>query len=443
MKKTCIALVGVVVSLVVLMTACKPGPGAPAGAPGKEDNIEIVYWSFNTEDADIRLAREVFAGLNLPGVTLTARSYGFEELHEKLLAVFAGGGQGAPDIAEVEISQIGRFFKQDPIGFLDQTALITNSPYYADQVLPRLAPYTYKGRIYGIDGNLPLSMLYYRHDLFAKHNVSTNLETWDDFIQAGLELKKHGIYMLQVPNGANPEEFNEDFVPQLLMQQGGGYFDQDGKVIVNNEVGVRTITLIRDLVHKHQIAIATGADIFYPPYYAPYLKGDVAAMIMPVWMLWYFIGKNMPGQAGLWRIQPLPMWEAGGCRTATAGGGAMVITRFSKHPEIAWKIVEAIRMTHAAGLISNRLLGSYPPIKSVLADPALDVPQPYLGGQSLGSYFRDYGEQARPSYNSPFFWDAHLAMASDVLYPVLVKKEDPAKALNAMAARLNKLIQQQ
>lgn len=442
MKKIIVSLAAVA-SLVVLMTSCKPGPGASAGVAAKDKDIEIVYWSFLEEGGDIRVVREVFASLKLPGVKLTVRRYGFEEIHEKLLAVFAGGGQGAPDISDMEISQIGRFYKQDPIGFLDQTDLITNSPYYADQILSRLAPYTYKGRIYGIDGNLSLSMLYYRHDLFEKHNVSTNIATWDDFIQAGLELKKHGIYMLQVPNGANPEEYNEDFVPQLLLQQGGGYFDKEGKVIVNNEIGVRTITLIRDMVHKYKIAMATGADIFYPPYYAPYLRDEVAAMIMPNWMLSFFMKKNMPTQAGKWRIMPLPMWEEGGVRTSTAGGGALIITRFSKHPDIAWKIVEAIRMTHASGLLNNKIMGGFPPIRSVIEDPAIDCPEPYLGGQSMGRYFREYGNQI-PAYSiSPFWWDAHLAMASDVLYPVLVKNEDPAKALNAMADHLNKLIEKQ
>ncbi len=441
MKKLLIALIVVIVIIVVIMVLRRPASGTSTG--GATNDIEIVYWSFLQEDGDIRVVRELFAGLNLPGVKLTVRRYGFEELHEKLLAIFAGGGQGAPDISDIEISQIGRFYKQDPIGFLDQTALITNSPYYSDQILSRLTPYTYKGRIYGIDGNLSLSMFFYRCDLFEKYNISTNINTWDDFIQAGLELKKHGIFMLQVPNGANPEEYNEDFVPQLLIQQGGGYFDKDGNVIVNNEIGVRTITLIRDFVLKHKIAMATGTDIFSPPYYAPYLQDEVATMIMPSWMLYFFMKENMPSMAGKWRIMPLPMWKEGGIRTSTAGGGALVITRFCKHPDIAWKIVEAVRMTHAGGLLSNRIVGNFPPIKSVIEDPALDYPDPYLGGQSVGRYFLEYASQIPAYYISPFWWNAHLGMASEVLYPVLVKNEDPKKALNAMAERLNKLIKRQ
>ncbi len=441
MNKIIIPLIAVVIIIVLVVALRRTGPDASAAE--STNAVEIVYWSFGEEDGDIRIMRETFAGLDLPDVKLTVRRYGFEEIHEKLLAIFAGGGRGAPDICDVEISQIGRFYKQAPIGFLDQTDLITNSPYYPDQIVSRLTPYTYNGHIYGIDANLSLSMLYYRCDLFEKYNISTNLNTWDDFIQAGLELKKHGIFMLQVPNGSNPEEYNEDFVPQLLMQHGGGYFDKDGNIIVNNAIGVRTITLISDFVLKHKIAMATGADIFSPPYYAPYLQDEVASMIMPSWMLCFFMKKNMPGMAGKWRIMPLPLWEKGGSRVATAGGSALIITRFSQHPDIAWKIVEAVRMTHAGGLLGNKIMGNFPPIKSVIEDIALDYPEPYLGGQSVGRYFREYAGQIPACYVSPFWWDAHLAMASDVLYPVLVKNEDPEKALNTMATHLQKLMDRQ
>ncbi len=299
---------------------------------GRDETNEIVWWTFGEEDGDIKAMRSAFDRLGIPGMKLKVVRYGFEELHDKLLAVFTSGGRGAPDLCDVEISQIGRFYKHDPIGFMDLTERIRNSPFYDDQIIERAAPYSYKGRLYGIDADMTLSMIYYRRDIFEQHGINPDFPTWDDFIRAGLKLKESGIYMLQIPNGANPDNYNEDFVPQLLIQQGGGYFDKDGNITVNNEIGVRTISFINDIVNKHKIAVATGADIFDAPYYAPYLKGEIAAMIMPNWMLVFFMYGNMPELAGKWGIAPLPAWTPGGRRTSTAGGGTLVITRFTKHP---------------------------------------------------------------------------------------------------------------
>jgi arabinosaccharide transport system substrate-binding protein len=416
-------------------------PSCSRQAEQAPDGTQIVYWTFGEEDGDIRVMRECFEALNLTNATLVVKQYGFEELHDKLLAVFAGGGQGAPDICDVEISQVGRFYKQEPIGFMDLTDRIRNSPYYEDQIKARLTPYTYKGRLYGIDGNLSLSMVYYRRDLFEAHGITTPLETWDDFIRAGLKLKDSGIFMLQVPNGANPENYNEDFVPQLLIQQGGGYFDEAGDVIVNNAAGIRTITLINDMVNKHGIAQATSTDIFDPPFYGPYLSGKVAAMIMPSWMLYFFMEPNMPDMSGKWGIMPLPAWEPGGRRTSTAGGGALMIPRHTKHPEIAWKLFEFKSMRKAGGMISNRIMGHFPPIKSVMQDPEIVRPEPYLGGQSMGAFFQEYADQIPAYHLSPYWWDAHLFMASEVLYPVLMEGLDPEKALNNMATRLEQAMQ--
>jgi len=410
-----------------------------------EGPIEINWWGFVAEDGDVM--KECLDILKSRGeipenVELKITAYGFEELYDKILAIFTAGGTGAPDFVEVEISQAGRFYKQDPIGFMDLTQRINNSPYYEDQIISRAAPYSYKGRIYGIDMDLSLSMIYYRKDIFDQYNIKVPIETWDDYIKAGLELKKHGIYMVEVPNGANPDNFNEDFVPQLLIQQGGGYFDKNGNVIVNNQIGVRTITFINDMVNKYGIALASASDIFDPPFYAPYNEGKVATFIMPSWMLEYFMKPNMPDLSGKWRIMPLPAWEKGGVRTSTAGGTSLMITRFTKYPDIAWKLFEFNRMAKEGGLIGHKKMGYFPPIKSLLNDPQIIKPDEYIGGQSIGEYFKTYAPSIPEYYLSPFWWDGHLLMASEVLYPVITGKISPKVGLDNMALKLKQLMEQ-
>lgn len=119
-----------------------------------------------------------------------------------------------------------------------------------------------------------------------------------------------------------------------------------------------------------------------------------------------------------------------------------MVTRFSKHLDIAWKLFEFNRMSKEGGLIGNRKMGYFPPIKSVLQDPEILRPNEYLGGQSVGEYFRTYGPSIPTYYLSPFWWDGHLLMASEVLYPVLTGKLTPQQGLDNMAKKLKQLMQQ-
>lgn len=427
--------------VVAALLAYLPGCSRKSEAPG-ETKTKLVWWGFIKENGDIvkQAAESLVAEGAIEDVEVVLKVYGYEELYDKLLAVFLAGGQGAPDLVDVEISSAGRFFKQDPVGFIDLSERFASSPYRADFLAARNTPWTFNKRLYGLSWGCELSMLYYRSDIFEIHDIEVPFETWDDYVQAGLVLKEQGIYMVQVPNGANPDNYNEDFVPQLLIQQGGGYFAEDGSVTVASEAGLRAITLIDDMVNKHGIALASASDIFDPSFYVPYKQGKVATFIMPNWMLQFFMKKNMPELSGKWRITSLPAWEQEGLRTSTAGGTALSVTRACRNPDAAWKILEKTIMTPEMGRVTYRETMLFPPIRSVLNDPALDKPDPYLGGQSMAKYFREYSPLVPTYYISPFWWDAHLLMASEVLFPVLADKVSPEEGLKNMEKRLLELM---
>ena len=97
-------------------------------------------------------------------------------------------------------------------------------------------------------------------------------------------------------------------------------------------------------------------------------------------------------------------------------------------------------MTHKAGIRIFESMALLPPLKSVIVDPAIDKPEPYLGGQSLAEYLRTYWTEVPTYYISPYWWDAHLLMASEVLFPVLQHKVTPEQGLQNMATRLGQLM---
>ena len=63
---------------------------------------------------------------------------------------------------------------------------------YDDYVQGRWALYTYNGRIYGLESALTASVFYYQGAIFEKYGISVPT-TWEEYVQAGKELAKHGV----------------------------------------------------------------------------------------------------------------------------------------------------------------------------------------------------------------------------------------------------------
>ena len=83
----------------------------------------------------------------------------------------------------------------------------------------------------------------------------TEVETWDDFIAAGKKATrdldgdgKIDQYAIVLDRRTESDYFS------LLLQQGGGFFDEDGTVIIDNELAIETLEFFTALFNKHGIA---------------------------------------------------------------------------------------------------------------------------------------------------------------------------------------------
>ena len=95
-----------------------------------------------------------------------------------------------PDLVEVEISSAGTFFRGplEDVGFIDLTPWLKKTGYYDRIVKTRFAPYTSRGKIFGLPHDVHPVMLAYRRDVFEAEGVNASeLDTWDKFIEAGID----------------------------------------------------------------------------------------------------------------------------------------------------------------------------------------------------------------------------------------------------------------
>ena len=140
-----------------------------------EATLEV--WGFNRERLNFaQNASElpVFKD-KYPNVTVNFREFPFAQMHDKLLAALVSG-QGAPDIAEVEIARFSQFLKGERVPFVPLTERIGAE---IDNIYKPAAsdPWSWGGEIYGLGNELNAVVLTYRQDLLDELGVETPFET--------------------------------------------------------------------------------------------------------------------------------------------------------------------------------------------------------------------------------------------------------------------------
>lgn len=70
-----------------------------------------------------------------------------------------------------------------------------------------------------------------------------------------------------------------------MLQFGGRFFDDQGKVVIDSPQNLKALTMMVDMIRKDGIAApAPGGDRYNPSYWAAYGKGDFAAQYGADWM---------------------------------------------------------------------------------------------------------------------------------------------------------------
>jgi arabinosaccharide transport system substrate-binding protein len=346
-----------------------PPVGAQGGAP-----VALTMWV--TADGASKPGFEgYFAQYQQthPDVSLTIEEFPFIDLHDKL-SVALQAGTGAPDLALPEISRFALLLKGSEVGLVDLTDRIAAAGM--DLVPSLQANYTYQGRVYGIQTDVNPVQLYYRSDIFEEAGIQTPIETWDDYVAAGLQLKQAtGKSMMAI------ETTDYDVWTPIMLQYGCNFFDVDGQVVLGSDQCHAAFRFLVSLVQEHGIAIpAPGGDQYNPTFWGAYGQGDVASIWGAGWML-SILEAFIPDLAGKWRAQALPTdppdapWD-----TSTVGGNALVITNQSQHPDEAWDFIRWLVLEKPLpdvvyGVPNNRALWQ---------DPVFSTPSDYLGGQVIG-----------------------------------------------------------
>lgn len=385
--------------LAMLLLALVSGGWLLAHQPPRK-TATLTMWTFATPHYEAyRKALPKFLAAH-PGVSVDLQLVNGQGLNQRLRAAFQAD-LDVPDMVEIEISAAGSFFRgpKEHIGFLDLTPLLQRDGLDRRIVATRFAPYTHRGSVFGLPHDVHPVMLAYNRDAFARLGIDpAALQTWDQFIAAGKRIRQPGKqYLIEM------SETNRDQLELLLFQRDGGYFDRDGQVVFDNEVGVETMKWYVPLVAKNspdQIGTALSSS-FGQVMTQALEEGYFLSVFTPDWRSKIHesdVGR-MRGKMGL---MPLPAVAPGKRRTSTWGGTMLGITRACEKKELAWEFAKFLYLSEkdlAERFGDTNIL---PPVPSAWKLSAFDRAYAYYAGQKIGRDYIALAPFVPAQYASPF-----------------------------------------
>jgi lactose/L-arabinose transport system substrate-binding protein len=293
------------------------------------------------------------------------------------LAVTAGAG--LPDVVSLEDSHLGQYVKLDALA--DLTDKVT--PYLPFLPGQKVQDASKDGKIYAMAIDSGPVALYYRRDVFEKAGVDpASLATWDDWMAAGKIIKeKTGFPMWQQSKARN----NARTFESLLWQQGLGYVDASGAVILDKEPKIeQTLDFVGQ---TWKDGLAADNEEWTDPWYAAFNKGEVATHPGAVWMSTFFKSFIAPDAGGKWGVVPLPRWTADGSDTANDGGSSFAIPAASTQKDAAWAWIQFYTGRPESVMTWYKASDIFPSLTAAYADPYFAAPDPYFDNQEVRQFF--------------------------------------------------------
>ncbi|ADI14847.1 ABC transporter substrate-binding protein [Truepera radiovictrix] len=337
---------------------------APSGA------ITVTAWDIAAEALEA-----LVPGFNeqYPDVQVTVENLGNQQVFDRGLAGCAAGGADLPDVYAVENNEAEVFWNRFPDCFLDLTAL------GADELRDDFPDFkwtelTVGERVYAIPWDSGPVVTFYRRDLYEEAGINPDeIETWDDFIEAGQALDEAtGAKMLWF-------DFSDDGVwRQLANQNGCFYFDPEGTEVTVNQPGcVDAMETMKALYDAGIVAIVDWNGAIQE-----IRNGTLAGAVFGAWYVGT-IQSNAPDQEGNWGVYEMPASEPGGVRAANLGGSALAIPASSQNPEAAMAFIRYALATTEGQVSMLRNQGLVPSYLPALEDPYVQEPVPYWGDQPI------------------------------------------------------------
>ena len=414
-----------------------PSSGAsasPSPTPSLDTTpVTITLWDYYGKGTS-PFSPEILAAFQkeYPWITVKHEDVDWDSFLTKFNTdVPAGAG---PDVATLDGTWYSTLAANGALmGLKDLSGGMLNGKPITDQYAPgSIEAMTFDGDYITMMFDFDVYALYYRADQFQKKGIQVP-KTWDDLIAAAKQLAED-------TNGdGKPDKYlyavrADDFkFAQFLFQAGGSMLTPDNKkAAFNSQEGV-------DALNVQKAILDEGAGFVWPDAdsdITPVIASEKAGMFNDGLFYMSLMKSAAPKQSGEWRIAIAPYSKQPG---SYLGGTGLSIPTTSKHPQAAWLLIQYMLRPEQQVNGLWKIAGAPPATLAALADPALNEPDPYFGGQAPMGIFLDTMKTAT---HMPYVgqWNEISDILQTACETALLGKGTPEDALNAAAQKTDDLL---
>lgn len=295
-------------------------------------------------------------------VQITVNVLPYDDMHNKLQIALTSG-EGAPDIADIEVGKFPQFVQGTP-ALMDLTEYA--APYADDIVKARMDLYTKDGSLYGLGFHVGATVAFYNTEMLEGAGIDyTTIKTWDDYREAGSKYyDATGKYFGTVDTSAAWQE------GLLLAQLGGEYFAEDGSPALNSPEMVEALTILKDLQNANAVSVPPGGQPDTDEARAAYNNGDYAAAIMPFWFTGRYLA-YMPEFSGKIAIAAPPTVDNPVNTSVGGGGTGTAVVAGGENAEVAAEFASWAKLSYEGNVETWNMLGFDPLNTSVWHDETI------------------------------------------------------------------------
>lgn len=393
---------------------------AVAPAFAQSEPVTIRYWQYYFE-TKVDLIDELIAEFEAenPGVKVIHEDFPYEAYGPKVAtAVPAGEG---PEIANLFYGWLPAWVNAGYLKPLPMDAADIERDF-----IPMVEGASMNGEYYGLPTGVRSLAVFYNKDMLREKGFTRDIETWDDFIEAGqLMAERRGPFFTRLGFGFGPSGQDHHIVREVLLRQFGGqpYSDDNKQVLYNDEAGVKALAYYTDWQLEHGLG-----DLEFFPGRADYRDGFIAGLIGMIIDGSFAIGtvRNGVQDAFEWGVAELPVLDNGEAHNfGSFWMHGLTPKAFESEAKLdaSVKFLEFITSEDAMQRWLDQV-GELPARASMANDPALAQDPVY------GPFIRSL-----PDAHATFFVDEdeQRRIMVDAINRVLLQGMDPAESIRIAA----------